>query len=163
MSVLGIDPGLATTGYGVIRETEQREIHAIDFGVIQTAKDLRVEERLLQIYVGIKNLILVNQPESAAVEKLYFQKNVTTAMTVGQARGVILLALAEQHVPVLEYSPKEVKQAVTGFGAASKQQMQQMVRTLLSLPDIPRPDDVADALAVAICHLNGSRLRELIG
>ncbi len=162
MLVLGIDPGLAITGYGLIRETAQQDLQAISYGVIQTSPGMVLQNRLLNLYNEVKQLILLHRPSSAAVEKLFFQKNMTTALSVGQARGVILLALAEQDVPVAEYSPKEIKQAATGFGGATKQQIQEMVRTLLSLPQAPQPDDAADALAVAICHIHTDRLRELI-
>ncbi len=157
MLVLGIDPGLAITGYGLIRETEEHELNSVIYGAIQTSKDLKVEDRLFQLYREIKSIILLHKPDSAAVEKLFFQKNVTTAMAVGQARGVILLALAEQGISIAEYSPREVKQAVTGFGGAVKKQMQVMVCTILRLTGSPKPDDVADALAVAICHLHSTR------
>jgi crossover junction endodeoxyribonuclease RuvC len=162
MFVLGIDPGLAITGYGLIRENEQHEIHPVCYGAIRTAGGLALEQRLARLYSEIKRILILHKPESAAVEKLFFQKNVTTAISVGQARGVILLALAEQNITVSEYSPREVKQAVTGFGGAGKPQVQDMVRTLLSLEQTPKPDDVADALAVAICHLHSSSVAALI-
>lgn len=120
-------------------------------------------ERLLEIYRQLNRIILLHRPESSAVEKLFFQRNVRTALSVGQARGVILLALAEARLPVFEYTPLEVKQAVVGYGGADKNQVQQMVRALLSLNEIPQPDDAADALAIAICHLHSSRWRTLYG
>lgn len=161
MLVVGIDPGTATTGYGFIRETSQGELEAVDFGVILTRAGQPAEHRLQEVYRKIKELLFLHQPESGAVEKLFFQKNVTSAIAVGQARGVILLALAEAGLAVSEYTPLEVKQAIVGYGRADKNQIQQMVRALLNLPDIPRPDDAADALAVAICHLHTSRFAKL--
>lgn len=161
MVVVGIDPGTATTGYGFVEETAHGELSVIDFGVILTPATQSLEGRLLTIYQRLKELLLLHQPESGAVEKLFFQKNVKTAISVSQARGVALLALAECGLKAYEYSPVEVKQAVAGFGAADKNQVQQMVRALLHLPDIPRPDDAADALAIAICHLHSRRYSEL--
>jgi crossover junction endodeoxyribonuclease RuvC len=114
-------------------------------------------ERLLILFQRIKEILLLHQPDSGAVEKLFFQRNVTTAITVGQARGVILLAMAEAGCSVAEYNPMEVKQAVCGYGGADKNQVQQMVTALLNLAEVPKPDDAADALAIAICHLNSSR------
>lgn len=160
MIALGIDPGTATTGYGLVREGANGP-ELVTYGVILTPKTLPMGERLMQIYAQLQQLIREHQPDTAAVEKLFFQKNVSTAMTVGQARGVILLALAEAGVSVGEYTPNEVKHAVAGYGSADKQQMQQMVRTLLNLHEIPRPDDAADALAVAICHLHSFKYRNL--
>lgn len=161
MLVVGIDPGTATTGYGFIRETSQGELEAVDFGVILTRPGQPAENRLQEIYQKLKELLFFHQPESGAVEKLFFQKNVTSAIAVGQARGVVLLALAEAGLRVSEYTPMEVKQAIAGYGGADKNQVQQMVRAILNLPDIPRPDDAADALAVAICHLHSRRFTSL--
>ncbi len=150
--ILGIDPGTATTGYGLIRENREGQLEAVDYGVFLTPPDLSMEKRLLMLYQQLKEKILFHQPVSGAVEKLFFQKNVRTAIAVGQARGVILLALAENNLPVAEYTPNEIKQAVAGYGGADKKQMQLMVKTLLNLDTIPKPDDAADALGVAICH-----------
>lgn len=161
MIVLGIDPGTATTGYGVLKETAQGEVHTLDFGVISTPAGLSLEKRLLIIFKSLKELIQLHKPESGAVEELFFQRNVKTALSVGQARGVILLAFAESGLPVTNYSPLEIKLAVVGYGRADKNQVQQMVRALLNLPDIPRPDDAADALAAAICHLHSMRFKQL--
>lgn len=161
MKVVGIDPGTATTGYGFVSESGQGELAAIDFGVIQTPPDMPMEQRLILLYRELKRLLLLHQPDSGAVEKLFFQRNVTSAITVGQARGVVLLALAEAGLPVAEYTPLQVKQAVVGYGNAGKAQIQQMIRALLGLPDIPRPDDAADALAIAICHLHTRRFTEI--
>ena len=150
--ILGIDPGTATTGYGLIRENREGQLEAVDYGVFLTPPDISMEKRLLMLYQQLKEKILFHQPVSGAVEKLFFQKNVRTAIAVGQARGVILLALAENNLPVAEYTPNEIKQAVAGYGGADKKQMQLMVKTLLNLDTIPKPDDAADALGVAICH-----------
>ncbi len=161
MLVVGIDPGTARTGYGFVRETDDGNLEVVNFGVIQTPAHQSPQTRLLQIFQELKNLLLLYQPESAAVEKLFFQRNVTTAIAVGEARGVALLALAERGLEVAEYTPLQIKQAVAGYGGADKNQVQQMVRILLGLAEIPRPDDAADALAVAICHLHSRRINSL--
>ncbi len=161
MLVLGIDPGTATTGYGFVLETESGGIELVDYGVISTPKNTSPESRLLTIYNKMNDLIALHSPDTAAVEKLFFQRNVTTALAVGQARGVILLALAREKISIFEYNPVEVKQAVAGYGGAEKQQVQLMVKAILNMEDIPRPDDAADALAIAICHCQAYRLRQL--
>ncbi len=160
MRVLGIDPGTATTGYGVVEETEEG-LRALDYGVVTTPPDLPLPQRLQAIYGELRRLVRQWQPDAAAVEELYFNVNVRTAMSVGQARGVALLAMADEGLTVAEYGPGEVKQALTGYGGAEKRQMQEMVRMLLGLPAVPHPDDAADALAVAICHLHSARLQAL--
>jgi crossover junction endodeoxyribonuclease RuvC len=157
MVVLGVDPGTATTGYGLVSETSTGELEAVAYGVITTSPDMGMPERLLLLYRQLKEIILLHQPSTGAVEKLFFQRNVTTALAVGQARGIVLLVLAEAGLDVSEYTPMEVKQAICGYGGADKSQVQQMVRALLTLQEIPHPDDAADALAVAICHLSTSR------
>ena len=162
MLVLGIDPGTATTGYGLVRETEQGAYVVVDYGVILTPAGMALEKRLLLLYDRLNEIILLHHPEHGAVEKLFFQRNVTTAIAVGQARGVAMLALAQQGIFVAEYTPLEVKQAVTGYGGAQKLQVQQMIQALLELRELPRPDDAADALAVAVCHLQSYRMRALI-
>jgi crossover junction endodeoxyribonuclease RuvC len=162
MLVLGIDPGTATTGYGLVREAETGPV-LVAYGTIQTPAGAPMPDRLRTIYHELKQLIALHGPDSAAVEKLFFQRNVSTAMSVGQARGVALLALAEAGVSVGEYTPRDVKQAVAGYGGADKHQMQQMVRAILHLTEAPRPDDAADALAVAICHLHSMKLKALTG
>jgi len=159
-SVLGIDPGTATTGYGLIIENEIG-LEVVEYGIISTPADMSMEKRLQIIYNKLLELIDLYHPESCAVEKLFFQRNVTTAISVGQARGVILLALAERNVRFAEYTPLQVKQAVTGYGAANKKQVQMMVQALLTLSDIPKPDDAADALAIAICHAHSTKLADL--
>lgn len=162
MVVVGIDPGTATTGYGFVRETEQGDLVAIDYGVIQTPAGWPAEQRLLLLYQELKRLLLLHQPDSGAVEKLFFSRNITTAIAVGQARGVLLLAMAELHLDVSEYTPMEVKQAITGYGGAEKKQIQMMAKALLHLDEIPKPDDAADALAIAICHIHTNRYRALV-
>ncbi|MEJ2757399.1 MAG: crossover junction endodeoxyribonuclease RuvC [Anaerolineales bacterium] len=162
MLVLGIDPGTATTGYGLVNQTSDGRLEAIAFGAILTPKNLPMPDRLAQLYQELNEVILLHRPDSSAVEKLFFQKNVKTAISVGQGRGVVLLALAQAGLPIGEYTPNEIKQAVTGYGSADKHQMQEMVRMLLELPERPKPDDAADALAVAICHLHNSRYQQLI-
>jgi len=154
MLVIGIDPGTAITGYGLITLDGDGNPVLVAYGVIQTPAQQPMPLRLRQLYRGLTEIIQLHRPERGAVEKLFFQRNVRTALTVGQARGVALLALAEAGLPVAEYTPLEVKQAVAGYGGADKKQVQYMVKALLNLDEIPQPDDAADALAVAICHLN---------
>jgi crossover junction endodeoxyribonuclease RuvC len=162
MLVIGIDPGTATTGYGLVRENDDGSLTAVDFGVILTSPGAPMSERLLELHQRLLEIMLLHHPHSGAVEKLFFQRNVRTALSVGQGRGVALLALAQAGVPMAEYTPLEVKQAVVGYGGADKNQVQHMVRALLDLPEIPRPDDAADALAVAICHAHSARLKMLV-
>jgi crossover junction endodeoxyribonuclease RuvC len=161
MIVVGIDPGTATTGYGFIHETPDGTLQAIDYGVILTPAGMAAEKRLKLLYEQLNKLILFHRPHEAAVEKLFFQKNVKTAIAVGQARGVIMLALAQVEIDIGEYTPLEVKQAVAGYGGADKKQVQEMVKALLLLDAIPKPDDAADALAIAICHLNSRKINNL--
>lgn len=161
MLVIGIDPGTAITGYGLVREQADGSLSVVAYGAIQTASGLSMPDRLLQLYQELSQLILLHRPVSGAVEKLFFHRNVTTAISVGQARGVVLLAMAQAGIGVGEYTPLEIKQAVVGYGGADKNQVQQMVRVLLGLAEAPHPDDVADALAVAICHLHSARIKNL--
>lgn len=161
MLAIGIDPGTAITGFGVIREEQDGSLTVIDFGVIETSSKDSMPQRLVQLYQKLKIIIDQHNPQSGAVEKLFFARNVRTALSVGQARGVALLALAEAGVEISEYSPNEIKQAVAGYGGADKNQVQYMVRALLELEEIPKPDDAADALAVAICHLHSAKIRSL--
>lgn len=151
MRILGIDPGYGRTGYGVI-DMEGNRLRPVDFGLIQTASVESIENRLLQIHTALQEIIASHEPQVLVVEQLFFSKNVTTGISVAQARGVILLAGIQAGLEVFEYTPMQVKQAVVGYGGAEKRQIQEMVRILLSLPKIPKPDDVADALAVAITH-----------
>jgi crossover junction endodeoxyribonuclease RuvC len=160
MRVLGIDPGTAITGYGLVEEV-RGDLKLVAFGVIRTPADQSLPRRLQLIYHAVSDLAEEWEPEAAAVEELFFSRNVRTAMSVGQARGVVLLALADAGLDVAEYTPLVIKQAVTGYGNADKAQMQEMVRLLLDLAEVPRPDDAADALAVAICHLHSARLAAL--
>ena len=161
MRVLGIDPGTAITGYAIVEE-ERGNLRLIDIGVINTPAKTPLPLRLQQIYRGLQDIITEQQPEAAAVEQLFFSRNARTAMSVGHARGVTLLALADAALPIAEYTPMQIKQAVTGYGNAGKQQIQEMVRMLLNLRDIPRPDDAADAAAVAICYLHRIKLDGLL-
>ncbi|HUI87767.1 MAG TPA: crossover junction endodeoxyribonuclease RuvC [Anaerolineales bacterium] len=154
---LGIDPGTATTGYGLVRLTPDGSLEAVAFGVILTPAHTPAQARLLTLYRDLNRLISTHRPDTCAVEKLFFQRNVSTAIAVGQARGVVMLSVAEAGLDVAEYTPNEVKQAVAGYGSAQKRQVQEMVRVLLSLSDLPRPDDAADALAIAITHLHTKR------
>ncbi|MFP4345962.1 MAG: crossover junction endodeoxyribonuclease RuvC [Anaerolineales bacterium] len=161
MRVLGIDPGLAITGYAVVEE-EGSDLQLIAIGVIRTPAKTPSPQRLQSIYQGLRQVVDEHRPTSSAVEELFFSRNVRTAMSVGQARGVTLLALVDARLTIAEYTPLEVKQAVTGYGNADKRQVQEMVRMLLDLPEVPRPDDAADAAAVAICHLHRARMEELL-
>ncbi len=154
---LGIDPGTATTGYGLVRLMPDGELVAVSFGIISTPKDATPSARLEMLYVDLRKLLKQHKPDTSAVEKLFFSRNVTTGIAVGQARGVVLLALQQAGLEVFEYTPKEVKNAVAGYGSAEKRQVQEMVRALLQMDSIPKPDDAADALAVAITHLNTKR------
>lgn len=147
---LGIDPGTARLGYGVIRGGIQPSL--LDAGVIETWPDQAMPDRLVTLHQSVSELIEEFRPQVLSVEKLFFARNVTTAIAVGQARGVVLLAAAQHGVPVAEYSPSEIKHAIAGYGKADKHQMQEMVRLILNLAHVPQPDDAADALAVAICH-----------
>lgn len=161
MLVLGIDPGTAITGYGLVRETSEG-LALIDYGVITTPSGQPLPERLQTIYRGLLGVIGDHQPDTAAVEELFFSRNARTALSVGHARGVTLLALADAGLPIFEYKPLQVKQAVAGYGGADKHQVQEMVRLLLALDHIPQPDDAADAVAVAVCHIHSARMAALI-
>ncbi len=161
MIVIGIDPGTALTGYGLVQENEDGGLKVLDYGVIQTPSKMPMPERLLELHRQLSEIIFLHRPQSGAVEKLFFQRNVTTALSVGQARGVVLLALAQAGLDAAEYTPMEVKQAVAGYGGADKKQVQMMVKALLGLDEIPQPDDAADALAIAICHIHSARMRAL--
>ena len=154
---LGIDPGTAITGYGLVRIERGGELVAVKYGVILTPKDANPPVRLEMIYDGMNDLLKEYTPDVAAVEKLFFARNVTTGIAVGQARGVVMLALQKAGLEIFEYTPKEIKNAVSGYGGADKRQVQEMVRALLQLDSIPKPDDAADALAVAITHLSTRR------
>lgn len=161
MLILGIDPGTAITGFGLVREDDAGLV-MVHHGVITTPPGQPLPERLQIIYQGLKAVIGEYRPEAAAVEELFFSRNVRTALSVGHARGVVLLALADAGLPVYEYKPLEVKQAVAGYGGADKRQVQEMVRLLLNLDCVPQPDDAADAVAVAVCHIHSARMTDLL-
>jgi crossover junction endodeoxyribonuclease RuvC len=154
--VLGIDPGTALTGYGIV-ERQGSQLRAVDYGCLETLPTHALPQRLLEIHNGVLELIDAHSPRFLGVERLFFNRNVQTAFAVGQARGVVLLAAAERGIPVFEYGPHEVKLAVTGYGRADKRQVQRMVQLMLGMPLLPKPDDAADALAVAICLAHGQR------
>lgn len=156
MLILGVDPGIAITGYGLLEQNGNR-IKPLKYGVIRTSSDLMAAERLMAIHQKITYLVKEYKPEVMVVEELFFNKNTRTALTVGQARGVIMLVSAEQRIKFAEYTPLQVKMAVVGYGRAEKRQVQEMVRVLLGLKEIPKPDDAADALAIAICHAHSWR------
>jgi crossover junction endodeoxyribonuclease RuvC len=159
MRVMGMDPGIAIVGFGLVEE-RAGSLKAINYGSIQTDPDLTVPARLKRIYDACTRLFAEYRPDVVSIEKLFFNRNVTTAFTVGQARGVMLLAAEEAGIPVTEYTPMQVKMAVAGYGQAGKRQVQEMVRMLLGLPEVPKPDDVADALAIAICEVHTSGLAQ---
>jgi crossover junction endodeoxyribonuclease RuvC len=150
MIILGIDPGVASTGWGIVKK-EKNQLQLIDFGVITTPAKLPLNKRLLLIHEDLTRLIKKFKPEKIAVEQLFFCKNVKTALLVGQARGVILLTVMEANLPLAEYTPLQVKQAICAYGRAEKSQIQKMVKVLLGMKELPKPDDAADALAIAIC------------
>lgn len=160
MRILGIDPGLAQTGYGVVDALEG-ELHLLVYGVIHTEADETIPNRLQVIYQQVQALIAEYEPDAAALEQLFFGKNITSAIQVGKAVGVISLACAHAHLTVTEYSPAKIKDAVTGYGNADKAQVQLMVRNLLNLEETPRPDHAADSLAVAITHYQHTRYQQL--
>ncbi|NLE75450.1 MAG: crossover junction endodeoxyribonuclease RuvC [Chloroflexi bacterium] len=161
LRVLGIDPGTARLGYGLV-EGDGAHLQVQGCGTLTTEATLSLPQRLAEIYRAVRRLVDESAADVVAVEELFFSRNVRTAFAVGQARGVVLLAAAHAGLPVVEYTPQQVKQAVTGYGAAPKEQVQEMVRVLLNLAEVPRPDDTADALAVAICHLHASRWQALL-
>jgi crossover junction endodeoxyribonuclease RuvC len=156
MIVLGIDPGTASLGYGIVERTGA-ELRSVDYGVLSTSPDLPLPERLLAVHRLVTDLVELHRPVVVGVERLFFGTNAQTALGVGQARGVVLLAAAEHGVPVREATPNEVKSAIAGYGAADKGQVQRMVRLVLGLDELPAPDDAADALAMAIWVANTER------
>ena len=157
MLSLGIDPGTAIVGFGLVKEHQDGSLQAIHYGVIRTPAKTPMTERLEMVYDGIMDLVAVYEPNQAGVEELFFARNVTTALTVAQSRGVILLALQKAKLTIHEYKPNYIKQSISGYGSAKKPQMQEMVRLLLNLETIPKPDDAADALAVAITDIHTAR------
>lgn len=161
MLVLGIDPGTAIVGYGLVKEYNDGSLQAIEYGVIRTPAKTPMPERLNIIYDTLKDIVAEFKPDRAAVEELFFSRNVTTAITVSQARGVILLALQRADLTINEYKPNMIKQSISGYGGADKKQMQEMVRMLLNLEKVPRPDDAADALAISITDINIGRFHNI--
>lgn len=161
MRILGIDPGVAIVGFGFIDKLGSKLV-PVQYGCIQTEAHTAQATRLQHIYEAMLQLIDKYKPDTIGIEKLFFNRNVTTALTVGEARGVLLLAAVHRGLPVAEYTPLQVKQAIVGYGKAEKRQVQEMVKLFLHLSQIPKPDDVADALAVAICHAHSSTLTQKI-
>ncbi len=161
MLILGLDPGTAITGYGLVKEYPDGTLEAVDYGVFRTTAKTPMPERLLSLYEQLTELLKNYQPDEAAIEELFFGKNVTTGIKVAQARGVLLLSLAQLELPIAEYKPLSIKMTLTGYGSADKKQMQEMTRQLLNLSDIPKPDDAADGLAIAITHLQSTRFDRL--
>ena len=162
MLVIGIDPGLATTGFGLVRKNGE-EFESINYGYIATQSHLELPERLYMIFRDLTALLEQYAPDALAAEQLFFSKNTRTALQVGEARGAILTAAARMNIPVYEYTPLQVKQTIAGYGRADKKQVQHMVRITLKLDETPKPDDTADALAIAICHLQTARWHQLTG
>lgn len=158
MVVLGIDPGTASLGWGIIKRTEEVAYKVEAYGCIKTDKSNLFSRRLEEIHRELSKIIKKYEPDVAAVEQLFFAKNVKTAISVGEARGVAILAAVQANLAVAEYTPLQVKQSLVGYGRAEKKQMQKMLKVLLGLEDIPKPDDAADALAIALCHLNSERM-----
>lgn len=163
MIILGIDPGFGTMGYGVIEKLNNGNTIPVDYGVVITPKDESFPVRLAMLEEGLNKIFVKYKPEEIAVEELFFSKNVTTGIQVAHARGVILLAAVKYCGKLYEYTPNQIKQALTGYGKADKVQMMHVVTSLLHLNKIPRPDDAADALAVALCHAHTSRFGRLFG
>lgn len=157
MKILGIDPGTGIVGFGVI-ETNGQKHSLVDAGVIRTPANQPLEHRLVTIYDSLQQIVKDNNPDFASIEKLFFAKNVTTAISVSHARGVIMLAMVQAGVPITEYTPLQIKSALTGYGRAEKSQIQEMVKIMLGLKEIPKPDDCADALAAALTHATASLL-----
>lgn len=160
MVILGIDPGIAIVGYGII-EYSGNKFKDIDYGAITTSPDLCFPERLKIVYDELTELLEKYEPDAVAIEELFFNKNVKTAINVGQARGVQLLSVVNKGIPLYEYTPLQVKQGVVGYGRADKKQVQEMIKVILNLDKVPKPDDVADALAVAVCHAHSGSFNNL--
>jgi crossover junction endodeoxyribonuclease RuvC len=162
MRVMGVDPGSIKSGYGVVDAIGGQQLQALEFGVIRTPSKASLPERLLAINQRLRELIEKFQPNVVAIEDVFFAQNAKSALKLGQSRGAILLTVAQAGLEIAEYTPLEVKQSVVGYGRADKVQVQHMVKTLLSLQEIPRPDDAADALAIAICHHHSAKMRQQI-
>ena len=158
---IGIDPGTAILGFGVVEGDNESRV--VDHGAIETEAGLAMPDRLLILHSEVSRLLERYEPDELAVEQLFFSRNVTTAIAVGQARGVVLLAAAQRGIPVFEYTPAEIKNAIVGYGKADKRQMQEMVRILLGLAEVPHPDDAADALAIALCHAQTRQFTSHLG
>ena len=161
MIILGIDPGIATLGFGVVEKDERGVCRAIDYGVVKTPKDESLPVRLAMLEEGVSKVLEKFKPDEVAMEELFFSKNITTGIAVAHARGVALLACVKQCGKLYEYTPMQIKQALTGYGKADKKQMQLVVTSMLKLKEIPKPDDAADALAIALCHAFTNRFGEL--
>ena len=161
MLVLGLDPGTATTGFGVVNYSQGRA-RALRYGVIRTSPELPMHLRLLQIQREVEALLMELQPDAVAIEQIFYHRNAKTVITVAQARGVLIVTAAANGVPLFEYTPLQVKQSVCGYGRADKQQIQIMVQKLLNLTELPRPDDAADALAIAVCHLHSYKINSML-
>lgn len=161
MIILGIDPGIAIVGYGVV-EYKGNKFRTIDYGAITTKAHTKLDFRLVSVYDELCEIIHKYKPDAISIEELFFNTNVKTAITVAHARGVIVLAAAKSGIPTFEYTPLQIKQALTGYGRADKPQMQNMVKIMLNLNAVPKPDDVADALAVAICHAHSARFNSIV-
>jgi crossover junction endodeoxyribonuclease RuvC len=154
MIVIGIDPGLARLGYGVIK-VEDSAPEPVCYGCIETSgKTMSTSRRLLEIHTALETILDTHQPAHLAIEKLFFTKNITSAMSVSEVRGVVLLCAERRRIPITEYTPNQVKLAITGSGRADKRQMQEMIKRLLNLAEVPKPDDAADALSIALCHIH---------
>jgi crossover junction endodeoxyribonuclease RuvC len=158
MRILGIDPGIGRTGWGVVSATGGKA-QVIDYGCIETPKEHTVEQRILTLYDSLTKIISAHQPEALAIESLFFGRNVTTAIAVGQARGVVLLTAAQNNLPVTSYTPQQVKIGITGYGKADKKQVGDMIKMVLRLKSVPKPDDTADALAIAVTHAFSYKLK----
>lgn len=163
LRVIGIDPGTAITGWGVVDLADDgHSLSLVDYGAITTPAKTPLASRLKTIYQQLNEIIDTYQPQDGAIEVLFFSRNTTTALSVGHARGVAMLALANAELQIAEYKPMEIKQAITGYGGADKGQVQRMVALMLELDDIPKPDDAADAIAIAICHSHSARFKQLL-
>jgi crossover junction endodeoxyribonuclease RuvC len=162
MIIMGIDPGFAITGYGVVKY-EGNKFSVLDYGAVTTEASMKLSQRLLVLYDQLEILIEKFKPAAIAIEELFFNKNIKTALNVGHGRGVAVLAAAKAGIDIYEYTPLQVKQSVVGYGRAEKAQIQQMVKAILNLNSVPKPDDVADALAIAICHGNSHRMGAILG
>lgn len=161
MVIMGIDPGIAIIGYGILNY-EGNKFTPIDYGAIRTDSSMKLSQRLLVIHEELEEIIKKHKPDAISIEELFFNKNIKTALTVGHGRGVAVLAAARADVEVFEYTPLQVKQAVVGYGRAEKAQVQQMIKIILNLKETPKPDDVADALAIAVCHGNSCKIMKMM-